>query len=173
MRTLHATLQAQYAAPVQRPVWLVQIDLSSSIYLSSYDAITWNGQSWSKTDINVESIRVGALTVTGSLIFGNGADEGASLVLNETFTDKRIRIWGYDMGAGATPAATVPFLLCDAVGAGADINPDRVRVGLRDACEYRLGPRAIVTSKYGFNTILPTGRTITINGITFVIQRGR
>jgi hypothetical protein len=173
MRSLHSALQAQYNAPVQRPVWLVQVDLSSTIYLSSYDSITWNGQTWNPVNIDVASIRVAALVVSGELVLGNADDAGASLVLNETFTDKRIRIWGYDMGVGATPAATVPFLLCDAVGAGAEISPDYVRVGLRDICEYRVGPRATVTSKYGFNTILPAGRTITINGTTFVLQRGR
>jgi len=173
MRSLHALLQAQYNAPVQRPAWLVQIDLSSSVYLSSYDTVTWNGQTWNPVNVNVNSIRVAALVISGNLVLGNADDMGASLVLNETFTDKRIRIWGYDMGVGATPATTVPHFICDAVGAGADIDPGYVSVGLRHACEYRVGPRATVTAKYGFNTILPAGRTISINGTTFVLQRGR
>lgn len=172
MRSLSSALNAAYGYPVKRPAWLVRIDLSSSIYLASYKAVTWDSINWTKTDINVANLRVGALSISGSLVFGNADDSAAAMVLNETFTDKRIRIWGYDANIAAPTVADVP-LLCDGVGAGADINPDRVQVGIRDACEYRLGPRAVVSSAWGFNVLMAAGTVVTINGITFTINRGR
>lgn len=175
MRTLTAALQAAHNAPVQRPAWLVEITLSlSTLRLSSYGAVTWppsSGQNWIAEDINVSNLRVGALRVTGNLVFGNADNSYGAIVLDEGMTDKRVRIWGYD--AGAISAADDAVLLVDAVGAGADIAENKVTVGLRHASEYKLAPRAIVSPLYGFTTMIPAGRTLTINGISFVLTRGR
>lgn len=170
MRTLSAALQAAHAAPVQRPAWLVELSLSAPVRLSSYGTIGWDGQTWTAADVSVSGLRVGALEVTGALVFGNADDTFGAMVLNEGMTDKRVRIWGYD--AAATGAAD-PVLVCDAVGAGAEISESRVRVGLRDACEYMVAPRAVVSPAYGFNVFIPAGRTLTINGMSYTLERGR
>lgn len=170
MRTLSAALQAAHAAAVQRPAWLVELSLASVVRLSSYETVSWNGQTWTAADVNVASLRVGALRISGTLVFGNADDLFGAIALTESFTDKRVRIWGYD--AGATGASD-PVLVGDGVGAGADISETVVRVNLRDAAEYRMGPRAIVAPAYGFNTLIPAGRSITINGQTYVLERGR
>jgi hypothetical protein len=172
MRTLTAALQAAHAAPVQRPAWLAEITLSAStLRLSSYGTVSWNGQTWNREDMDVSGLRVGALRVTGSLIFGNADDSYGAIALTEGFTDKRVRIWGYDAGALSVEADAV--LLVDAVGGGSKISETRVVLSLRHAAEYRTGPRAIVSPLYGFTTMIPAGRTLTINGISFVLTRGR
>jgi hypothetical protein len=172
MRTLTAALTNAYGAAVQSPAWLVEIGLSSTLRLSSYATVSWDGQTWTAADVDVAALRVGALSITGSLVFGNADDSFAAIALGESFTDRRIRIWGYD-GRIASPALSDPVLVCDGVGAGADVAPDRVRVAIRDACEFRIGPRAVVSPAFGFNTFMQSGRTLTINGVSFVIQRGR
>lgn len=172
MRTLSAALNTAYGTPVQRPAWLVRIDLTSVQYRSTYSTVTWDSHSWTADDINVVGLRVGALKVSGSLVFGNADDYWGGVALTEGFTDKRIRIWGYDASI-ASPAAGDPVLVCDAVGAGCDVTTQGVRVQLRDACEYRMGPRATISPAFGFARYLPSGRTITINGVSYVLERSR
>lgn len=170
MRTLSAALQSALGGPVQRPAWLVELGMSSTVRLSSYGNVSWNGQSWTAADLDVSGLKVGALQAAGALVFGNADDAFGALFLNEGPTDKTVKIWGYD---AAATAANDPVQLLDAVGAGAQIGTREVRVGLRDAVEYRLGPRAIVAPEYGFHLLLPAGRTLMINGVSITLhQRG-
>lgn len=169
MRTLTTALTTALGAAVQRPAWLVEIGLTSTLRLSSFGTVSWDSQTWTAADVNVASLKVGALKISGSIVFGNADDTYGAIALTEGFTDKRIRIWGYD--AGAISATADAVLVADAVGAGAEIGPTSVRVGLRDACEYKVGPRAVITPAYGFNTLLPAGRTITINGTAYTLER--
>lgn len=173
MRTLSAALNSAHGGVVQKPAWLVEITLSSVTRLSSFGSPSWDGHAWTQADINVASLRVGALEISGTLVLGNADDTFAALALGESFSDKRVRIWGFDATIASPLGADDPVLVCDAVGGAAIVAPDYVRVSLRDACEYRIGPRATVSPAFGFNTLLPAGRTVTINGITFQIQRGR
>lgn len=173
MRSLTAALTTAYGAPVQKPAWLVEITWSQSTSrLCSYATVTWNSESWTQEDVDVSGLRVGALSISGALVLNNATDVWGAAALTEGFTDKRIRIWGYDAGI-ATPDPNDPQLLADARGSGAQIDLDRVRVNLRDPCEYLSGPRAIVAPEFGFHTLLPAGRVLTINGISFVIARSR
>jgi HAMP domain-containing protein len=163
---------ATFTAAVQKPAWLIEMSLASStVRLSSYDTVTWSGNDWTGTDVRVEGFVPGALTVRGSLVFGNADDTYGALFLLNNPTDRRIRLWRYD--AAMDLATSAPKLKADAVGAAVQIGEKEVQVGLRDACEYRLGPRAVVSKAYGFNTLIPAGRTLVINNISFVLERGR
>lgn len=172
MRTLSTALSNAYGYAVQKPAWLVELTMATTLRYSSFATVTWNGQTWTAADIGISGLRVGAMSVSGSLIFGNADDSFGALALTQGFADKRVRIWGYDANI-ASPAVGDPVLLCDAVGGGVDISEAQVRVSLRDATEYLIAPRAIVAPEFGFTQLLPAGRTITINGISFTIQRGR
>lgn len=174
MKTLNNSLITAYGGPVQKPAWLVEITMSSVYRYCSHSQVTWDSQTWLKMDVDVGNLRVGAMQVSGSLVFGNADDAFGALALGvEGFADKRIRIWGFDAVVASPLPADLPVLVCDAVGGGVEISPDRVRVTLRDATEYLIAPRAIVAPEFGFTQLLPAGRTLTINGISFVIQRGR
>jgi hypothetical protein len=172
VRTLSSALNAAYGTVVQKPAWLIRIDLTSPIYLSSHTTVTWQSQVYTAADVDVSSLRVGALAISGALVFGNADDVYGGIALGEGFSDKWIRIMGYDASI-ASPGAGDPVLVCDAIGGGCEISEREVRLTLRDECEYRLGPRAIVAPEFGFNILLQAGRTITINGVNFTIQRGR
>lgn len=173
MRTLHASLTAAYGAAVQRPAWLIEVTMASTYRYCSFRQATWDSQTWLKMDVDVNGLRVGAMQVSGSLIFGNADDSFGALALTEGFADKRVRIWGFDATVADPLPVDLPVPVCDAVGGGVDIGPDKVRVQLRDATEYLIAPRAIVAPEFGFTQLLPAGRTLTINGISFMIQRGR
>lgn len=172
MRTLSATLTTEYGKPVQRPAWLIEITLTSTERRASHTTVTWNSQTWTATDVDVSGLRVGALEVSGSLVFGNADDYWGAVALTEGFTDKRVRIWGYDAGI-ASPAVGDPVLVCDAVGAECDVSTDRVRLALRDASEYKIAPRAVVTPAFGFARYVPANRVLTINGVSYSIDTRR
>lgn len=172
MRTLSSALNTAYGLPVQKPAWLVEINTTVVQRRSSFSTVTWDSQNWTADDVNVSGLRVGALQVAGSLVLGNADDYWGGVALGEGFTDKRIRIWGYDASIAA-PAASDPVLVCDAVGAGCDVSTDYVRVTLRDAAEHRHGPRATISPAFGFARYLPAGRTITINGVSYKLDRSR
>jgi transcriptional regulator with XRE-family HTH domain len=63
LRTLHASLSAAYGAAVQKPAWLIELSMASTLRLSSFDTVTWNGQTWTAADVDVTGLRVGALDV--------------------------------------------------------------------------------------------------------------
>lgn len=172
MRTLTSALQTAIGGPVQRPAWLVEIVMTATtLRLSSFGTLTWDGHTWTAEDIDVSNLTVGALEVSGSMVFGNADDTYGAVFLNESPSDRPVRIWGYD--AGATAANDPVLLVPDAVGGGASFDTGRVSVRLRDRCEYLLGPRAIVSPAFGFHTFMPAGRSLVINGVSFKLDRRR
>lgn len=172
MRSLSSNLQAAYSAPVQKPAWLIEIGFPTPMYMSSYGDVTWNSHNWLGFDVDVSGIKVGALSLAGSLNIGNADDAIGTVVLLYGVTDRTIRFWGYDAGITSL-AAGDPVLVADGVGGGAVISEKSVSISLRDLVEYRLGPRAVVSRENGFTAFLPAGRTLVINGISFVLERRR
>jgi hypothetical protein len=172
MRTLSTALNNALGAVVTRPAYLVYIGLTSPLRYSTHSSPTFMGKTWTAYDVAVNGLRVGALAISGSLIFGN-ADSGFSAIAlgSEGLTDKQVKIWGYD--AAATASDNDIVLLCDGVGGACDIALDRVKLTVRDPSEYKVGPRRLVSPMYGYTTNIPAGRSITINNITFQVMRGR
>ena len=173
MQSLSSALNTAYGYAVQKPAWFIEVVLQGSTqWRSTYATVTWDSKSWTVDDIDLRDIRVGALEVSGSLVFGNGDNYWGGIALGEGFQDKRIRIWGYD-GSMTSPAVGDPFLLCDAVGGRGSVSPTggRVTVDLRDACAYKYGPRARINYAYGFRQLIPAGKIFYINGQKYVIER--
>ncbi|HQR12802.1 MAG TPA: hypothetical protein PLW68_15885 [Casimicrobiaceae bacterium] len=171
MRSLSSALNTAYGYAVQKPAWFVEVSFAAATeYYSSYSTVTWNSQSWTARDIDVSSIRVGALEITGAIVFGNADDVMGAKALASYFQNRRIRIWGYD-GSMVSPAVGDPFLFCDGIGGGASIAADRVSVAIHDFIEAVEGPRTTVSPAFGFYTYLPAGKVIRINGIDYTVER--
>lgn len=168
MRSLSGTLSAALGAPVQRPAVLVEAQLTVTQRWSSMSTFSWNSQTWTGRDLAVENLQVSALRVSGSIVLGNADDVAGTLVLGESIQDKVIRIWGFD--AAATGASDIVWL-CDAVGAGATVTPQRVTINLRHKCEYVAVPRTLVLPVNGFNQLLPAGTVLTIAGTHYTLER--
>ncbi len=168
MRSLSSALATALGAPVQQPAILVEAGFATTRRWSSFATVTWAGFSWSREDILVEGLRVDPLRVEGSILIGNHDDLAGNLVLADGVTDRVFRIWGYD--AAATALSDVVWL-CDAVGASAEISPEAVRINLRHACEYVVGPRTYLTPGNGFGSMLPPGAVVRINGIDYRLER--
>jgi hypothetical protein len=167
MKTLSVALAAALGAPVQRPAILVELAFSPVKRWSSYAELAWDGQTWLKEDVSVESLEVGALTLSGALRLGNGDGAAAALVRAQGVQDRGVRIWGYD--AAATGAADVVWL-ADGICAAAQIGPDAVRIALRHPSEYTLAPRTFV-SEAEFAPLLPAGTVLKINGQAYSLAR--
>lgn len=172
MLTLTSALETALGGPVQKPGWFLYMDLANGVTrLSSRATTTWDGYQWTGANFDVSGLRIEALAVTGSIIFNNVDNAYSSLFLNNSPTDRPFKIWGYDAAAlGATdPVLLVP----DGVGAGARFNTKTVEVGVRDAAEFLLAPRDVVSPENGFNSVLPAGSTLVINGVSYTVERGR
>lgn len=168
MRSLSAALSAALGAPVQQPALLVEAAFPEAYRWSSFATIIWNGASWFKEDIALDGLAVDVMRIRGTLTIGNADDVIATLVLAEGVAGRRIRVWGYD--AAATALADV-VLLCDAVGAAAQISGSRVAIGLRAPCEFTLAPRTTVGAAAGFTNLMPDGAVVKINGIDLKLER--
>ncbi|HQR22190.1 MAG TPA: hypothetical protein PKV98_15070, partial [Burkholderiaceae bacterium] len=72
MRSLSSALDAAYGYPVQAPAWFIQVDYAAGAErYSSLRTTPWKSQSWTQRDVDVSSIRVAALEISGSIVFGN------------------------------------------------------------------------------------------------------
>lgn len=170
MRSLSNVLNAAYGRPVQSPAWFVEVSFAAGTeYYSSFSTVTWNSQQWAMKNLDVSSLRVGPLSISGNIVFGNADDYFGARALASHFQNRRIRVWGYD-GTISAPGVSDPLLLCDGVGAGCSITADVVRVAVRDFVEFAVGPRQVVSPAFGFYTYLPAGKSIRINNVDYMIE---
>jgi len=169
MKSLSSPHSTALGGAVTLPAWLVQIDFATVRRWTSAATLTWNSQTWTGFDVRVESLAVEALRVSGTLVVGNLDDVIGGLVLSEGVQDRAITIYSYD--AAATGAADVQWL-CAAVGASAQISAREVRIALRHKSEFVASPRTFANGAAGFNTVMPAGTVVRINGIDYQIDRG-
>jgi len=167
MKTFTAALTAALGGPVQQPAALVEVGFSVPVRWSSFATLNWDGATWTREAIALQSLQVEALRLSGELVIGNNDDVAAALVLNEGVADRTVRIWGYD--AAATATADVVWI-ADGVCGGASVSTDLVRIQLRHAAQSTLVPRTFVDPAT-FGPLLPAGTVIRINNIDYRIER--
>lgn len=168
MKGLSSALATAFGAPVQQPAILVQVGFTTVQRWSSFNTVTWNGNTWTKEDIGVDGLMVQALKVSGTLIVGNADGAIGATVLAQGVQDRAITIWGYD--AAATATGDVVWL-CSAVGATAQVGLRDVRIALRHKAEYVQAPRTFIGPAAGFNGLLPAGASLRINGMDYTLER--
>jgi hypothetical protein len=167
MRALTAALQTALGAPVQRPALLVRIDFSTPSRFTTDATLTWDAQTWTRVDLDVQGLLVDALDISGTVVIGNADNVIGALLLNEGSTDKRVRIWGYD--AAATALADV-VLLGDAVGSTYSLTEREARIELRHRTDHVYGPRTYIGSET-LGPLLPAGTVLRINGADYTLER--
>lgn len=166
MRTLSAPLLAELGLTVTRPGYLVQIDFSTPLYLSTLGDISWNGHTWTGADLKVSGLATSESgRQAGRLTLGNAWADYGALVLNEGVADRAIAI--YAVWAGQIE----PLLEFSGVGDAAEVG-DRVSISLAAQGSRSLySPRRFINSSTGFNTLLPAGTKVTIGTQTFTLER--
>jgi hypothetical protein len=168
MKNLSAALSAALGAPVQRPALLIEAGFATVRRWSSFATVAWNGNTWAAEAVDVQGLQVQPLRVAGTLVLNNLDGVAGALVLAEGVQDRSFRIWGYD--AAATALADVVWL-CDAVGAGAEVDDAEVAITLRHRSEFTFGPRTFVNPYNGFTQLQPAGTVLRINGLDFRLER--
>jgi hypothetical protein len=166
MRTLSPSLLAELGLTLTRPGYLVFVDFSTPLRLSTLGDISWGGYTWSAADIKVSALtRDEKGDARGSLSLGNALLDYGALVLNEGIADRAIRI--YAVWAGVVE----PVEEFNGVGDGCEIG-GRVTITLAGQGSRALySPRRFINASTGFNTLLPAGTKISIGQQTYLLER--
>ena len=166
MRSLSPELLAELGLTITRPGYLVAIDFSTPLYLSTLGDITWNGHTWIAADIKVQGLAKDERgDARGTLTLGNMLLDYGALVLNEGVADRAITL--YSVWSGVTE----PIEEFNGVGDACDIG-ERVSISLAGQGSRALySPRRFINQSTGFSTLLPTGAKISIGAQTYILER--
>lgn len=173
MRTLTTPTANATASTVTTPAYLVEIEFSTVLRLSTRNDQSWGGYTWTGGRLG----KVSGLSwdgkgqQTGALDLINTDLVYSALVLNEGVADRRVRVWKF---YGDNPATLDPVAVFDGVADAADIGPDAVRltlVGQNNKTLY--SPRRFIGPATGFNHLCPAGTKITWGGQTYILDRGK
>lgn len=163
MRNLPGSLPAAVAQTITTPAWLVEVDFSTPLRLSSRGDQSWGGYTWTGG-------RLGKVTLSasgGHMEIINTDLAAGALAMNEGVADRRVRAWAF---YADNPSDVVAVF--DGVGDGVDIGPDRIRITLQTANLRSLfSPRRFIGASAGFNQLLPAGTRITWGGQTITLER--
>lgn len=148
---------------ITSPAYLVKIDFSTVLRLSSRADQSWDGYTWTGGRLGKVQISVAG----GQIELINSDLLAGALVLNEGVTDRAVSIWAFDGDNPATPTAV--FV---GVGDKLEIAADRVRITLTAASRRtQYSPRRFINAASGFNHLIPAGSKILWGGQTFVLER--
>ena len=95
-RTLPAAVATAITQTVTEPVYLLQIDFSTTIYLSSREEITWNSKTWTggnKFTLRYRNTDNGGNR--GNIVFANVNNAFSALILNNSIQGTPISIYQY------------------------------------------------------------------------------
>lgn len=168
MIDLSAALSSALGRPVTNPGLLIRVEFSVPRLWSSRGNVIWGGGTWQAKGIGDLSLEVDAFSVSGSLVIDNRDGEIGSLVLSEGVYGRPVRIWGFDAEATNNPDV---LWLCDAAGWEAEFGLDNLTIPLRDPGDFITSPRARVMPEWGFNSLMPSGAVIRINGYEYKLER--
>lgn len=162
-KTLAASIAAATGQRITTPGYLVQIDFSTPLRLSSRGDQSWSGYTWTRGRLG----KVDAGEGGGSIELMNGDLAMSALVLNEGLADRAVTVWAF-YGDNPADAEQVFSGVADA----SDIGPDLVRARLLpDGRATQYSPRRFINAASGFNTLMPAGTRVTWGGQTFVLER--
>lgn len=167
MRTLTGTLIAELGLTVTRPGYLVSIGFSTPQYYSTLGNVTWGGDTWLATSLKVEGLQRTTKTGRAALLrFGDADQAMAALTLNEGVADRAVRI--YAVYAGASGDAVLEL---SGVGDACEINQDVAISVVEFAAIKAQLPRRRISKESGFNTMIPSGTGMWINGSIYFLVR--
>jgi hypothetical protein len=171
MRVLTTQTQEATSAPVTQPIYLVEIDFSPKIRLSTNGDVTWGGHEWSGGQIvvvsNLGSDGGGATRAT--LQIGNLDGAIGTLTLGQGINDKAVRIFAGDKSALGPDDLELVFV---GVVRSADVDEKRVSMRLEPQnVKTMMAPRRFIGPESGFTKLMPAGTKITIGSTTYTLER--
>lgn len=169
MRTLSAALIAELGLDVTRPGYLVELQYSTVLRLSTLGDISWDGQSWSAFNVVVSGLtQDGKGFSTANLAVGNTDGGIGALVLNEGASDVPVNIW--KVYAGATDSGDPVHVFSGVTDGTGSIDAAQVPFKLVSKGSQTLdSPRVFIGQLTGFHHLQPAGAKIPVGGETYVL----
>lgn len=167
MKTLDPSLLTELGLTTTRPGYLVKINFSYTLRLSTLGNITFDSQEWVSSSINVAGIsHSGNGKSSSSITISNIDTNIGTVLLAEGASDKPVSI--YACYAGAINNAELIFT---GVTDGCEIDPEKVVITLSPQANKTLFSPRVFIGKPVFNYLQPVGTKITFNGETYVLER--
>lgn len=170
MKTLSSSTSNAVAATVTKPGYLVQIDTTPVIRLSSRGTQSWDDEAWTGGRILRSSIS----TLAGgeqkaALELVNSDLAYSALALGSILSDIPVRMWKF---YADNPAVGDPVQVFEGVIDGVEITSDSVRFDLvSENARVLSSPRRFIGPSTGFNNLRPAGTKFTWNGQVYVLER--
>lgn len=162
-RTVPASITTAAAQRITRPGYLVLIEFSTPLRLSSRNDQSYAGYTWTGGRLG----KVDAGEGGGSIELMNGDLAMSALVLNEGMADRPVTVWEFHAD---NPADAVRIF--SGVGDSSEIGKDRVKVRLAPENRRTMySPRRFINKASGFNTLAPAGTRIVWGGQAFILER--
>lgn len=162
-KTLAASLVTDTAKRITTPGYLVEINFTSPLRLSTRADQSYGGYSWTGGRLG----KVDAGEGGGSLELLNADLAMSALVLGEGLADRAVTVWAF-YADNPTDVEQVFAGVADS----SEIAVDRVRVRLVPENRRTMySPRRFINSAAGFNTLAPAGTRVSWGGQTFVLER--
>jgi hypothetical protein len=158
---------AQAGAGAAKVGWLLEIDWSTPVYLSSYGDVSWSGQQWKGAGLKVgdfaDSGKPNDVTISDPIA------ELRTIVLTDGLRDKNVMLWKvYPDAVGADD----PLLLFDGFADGVEISGGKVSFGLDWASTSRMfTPRERIGPSIGVHFVAIPGTKISWYGQVLVIEK--
>lgn len=162
--------QAAAAGPCTRPLFLVEIQWSTVLRLSTGGDVTWSGYAWSGAlPLTVSGITAaGTVGQGGQLRIGNHSGAAGALAL-QGLDDVPVRIWHAHADALADAD---PMLVFEGVADGVTVGTASVDITLSALPSARShSPSLIIGPAAGFNVLLPPGARVVAGQQTYIISR--
>lgn len=164
-RTLSATLTSATAKDATQPIYLIEMGFTSTQRCATYDAdITWNGQTWSASGVQLSNLSSSG----GKMTMPNGTgDPWLALVMGEGVRDKSISVYEHHTDTTASPQSDAQLIfsgLMDEVTL-----TDTISVSIIEASRAKKFP-ALSVDQPTFTFFMPSGSEITWGNDTFTVR---
>lgn len=159
------------AIAVTQPIYLVQIGVGPSpSRLTTGQAITWSGVSWSAgSSVDVSGISAnGGAGQRGQIRLGNARLDWGALVLGDV-CDTPVKVWAGDAGAVADDDLRLIF---DGVIDAAEVSDQSALLTLAPSTtRAQFAPRRVIGPDIGMTIMIPAGSRVPIGGQIYIVER--
>jgi hypothetical protein len=168
-RTLTPAAAAALGLPSTKPAYLIHINWSTPVYLTTGATLAWGGSNWTSEVVDLSGLDWSGEGLAGATLrLGNNDQRYSALVLAEGVADVEVAVYAYDQAA---TAAGDPVCVFTGVGGRVTLDDDAVTVALRaNKARALMCPRTRVSPASGFNHLPPRGTVIMWGSQRYVLE---
>lgn len=172
-RTLTAALTTEVTRDVTSPGYLIEIQFSTPLRLSTRGTMVWSGNTWTTWGAIVRGIATDSQgdESSASIMLWNGDYTLSALVLGEGIANRVVNIWKFYGDSALT--VTDPVHVFSGVADDASVNPTNGEVTInlvRVNAAAQFAPRFYITPDNGFSFLPAPGTVIDWDGERFILD---